>query len=482
MATSIERVKESESPRSKRVKSTGDMTTGTADMVESVDRLDAGAITVTEGLTVGKNTTNSQQQQADSASRPPQLLSVAPMMDYTDVHYRQLARLMSRNTWLYTEMVVDSTLIHNPDHDRFLAFPPEQHPISCQLGGSNPETLAKAAKIVAAYGYDEINLNCGCPSDRVAGAGCFGAAMMLTPDLVADCCKAMSDAVGEGTEITVKCRIGVDDEDSYDAMHRFVTVVSERAGVRHFIIHARKCLLNGLSPHQNRTVPPLRYEWLLALKRDFPHLKFSLNGGVMTLKEAVASMEARVVCCGDGEADGKADGGGDGGGDVEATTTGTNDIFGVMIGRAAYSHPWQVLSAADTDVFSAQTNPAKNRKELLYAYAKYADGQIGSQCVKPDGHKVPSLRVVTKPILGMFSNEPRGKKWRAAVDQALRESETLTEVLDKTLGVLPEDVLMRGPNTGTVVRDGSSWGKVVPSLGRPLPTVGGGDKAGVLVE
>lgn len=420
-----------------------------------------------EGSSVAATTSSSA---GPTTSRVPQLLSVAPMMEYTDVHYRQLARMLSRKTWLYTEMIVDSTLIFNQDHGRFLSFPPEQHPISCQLGGSNPETLGKAAAIVAKYGYDEINLNCGCPSDRVAGSGCFGAAMMLEPKLVADCCKAMAEAA-PGLEITVKCRIGVDDEDSYDSMHAFIRGVSENSPVTHFIIHARKCLLNGLSPHQNRTVPPLRYEWLFALKRDFPHLKFSLNGGILTLEEAVASIEYT------GRADRKERGER---GERVAQVASQEGIHGVMIGRAAYGQPWQVLSSADTDVFGAASNPAANRKELLYAYARYADGEIGSIGVKPDGHKMPSLRTLTKPLLGMFSNEPRGKKWRAAVDAELRLCETLTEVLDKTLGVLPEDVLMRAPQTG-FDRETLDCARVVPSLARPLPAVGGRYRAGELV-
>ncbi|KAK9861204.1 hypothetical protein WJX84_007819 [Apatococcus fuscideae] len=192
------------------------------------------------------------------AASMPQRLSVAPMMDWTDVHYRQLARLMSKHTWLYTEMVVDSTIIHNPNTDKFLWFPQEQHPIACQLGGSNPELLAKAARMVAQYGYDEINLNCGCPSDRVAGAGCFGAALMLRPETVAECAAAVNAATP--TPLTIKCRLGVDSVDSYESLCNFVRVVSERSGVLHFIIHARKCLLKGLNPHQNRTIPPLRYE------------------------------------------------------------------------------------------------------------------------------------------------------------------------------------------------------------------------------
>lgn len=147
-----------------------------------------------------------EEGQAAGAATSPQLLSVAPMMDWTDLHYRQLARLLSRHTWLYTEMVVDSTLLHNPDHDRFLWHPPEQRPLVCQLGGSDPERLAAAARIVQTYGYDEINLNVGCPSDRVAGAGCFGAALMLDPELVAACCSGMAAAVD--IPITVKCRLG----------------------------------------------------------------------------------------------------------------------------------------------------------------------------------------------------------------------------------------------------------------------------------
>uniref|UniRef100_A0A7S3R3J5 DUS-like FMN-binding domain-containing protein n=1 Tax=Dunaliella tertiolecta TaxID=3047 RepID=A0A7S3R3J5_DUNTE len=224
---------------------------------------------------------------SNAAHNERQLLSVAPMMDWTDVHYRQLARLISRHTWLWTEMVVDKTILNSPHPDRFLWFPKEQRPLVLQVGGSEPESLAAAARVAIEYGYDEINLNCGCPSDRVAGAGCFGASLMLEPELVGDCMRAMGDAAS-GTPVTVKCRLGVDQDDSYEALHRFVKVVSERSGVRHFIIHARKAFLKGLNPHQNRSVPPLRYEWLFGLKRDFPHLIFSLNGGIQSPYEALA--------------------------------------------------------------------------------------------------------------------------------------------------------------------------------------------------
>lgn len=378
------------------------------------------------------------------SSLPAQKLSIAPMMDYTDVHYRQLARLMSKNTWLYTEMVVDKTLIFNPNHDKFLWFPPEQHPISCQLGGSDPESLAQAAKVVASYGYDEINLNCGCPSDKVAGAGCFGAAMMLQPENVAACCSAMAEAA-PSIPITVKCRIGVDDVDSYDSLHNFIRIVSTKSPVTHFIIHARKCLLKGLSPHQNRTVPPLRYEWLLALKRDFPDLQFSLNGGILTLEETRAALD--YPCA-----------------------HGTDGIHGVMIGRAAYNSPWKVLSGADVAIWNEDSNPGKSRKEVLYKYAEYADAMVGRWHVKKDGHKVPSVRVLVKPVIGMFAGEKNGKKWRAGVDQALRTATSVTEVLDATLPILPDEVLdappytvVRGATTPTVADT------ILPSLGKELP-------------
>ncbi|GAB4818729.1 hypothetical protein N2152v2_005775 [Parachlorella kessleri] len=458
------------------------------------------------------------------SSPKPQLLSVAPMMDWTDVHYRQLARLLSRHTWLYTEMVVDSTLIHNPDHDRFLAFPPEQHPIVCQLGGSDPAKLAAAAKIVAQYNYDEINLNCGCPSDRVAGAGCFGAALMLQPQLVADCCKAVAEAVAGCTShsggpppITVKCRLGVDNNDTYEELCSFIKTVSEGSPVTHFIIHARKCHLKGLNPHQNRTVPPLRYEWVWALKRDFPYLEFSLNGGVLTLAEAAAALRmanpahlprtaaegaaaaaAVEVCaaaaavngCGDRDepaANGTAQAAVNGSGGAEVAAMAAADaggatigvaeigacasaanrrrgsaggsevepfklpatveggITGVMIGRAAYNTPWEALADADRAVFGADSNPATSRRQVLEAYAKYADGLLEASRQRQDGRRGLSVRLLFKPLMGMFYNMPRGKKWRNAVDTALKTATSVSEVLEATLPVLLPETLDAPP-------------------------------------
>ncbi|WVZ98468.1 hypothetical protein U9M48_043908 [Paspalum notatum var. saurae] len=217
------------------------------------------------------------------------LFSVAPMMDWTDNHYRTLARLISMHTWLYTEMVVAETIVHQKDKlDRFLAFPEEQHPIVLQIGGSNLENLAKATELANAYSYDEINLNCGCPSSKVAGHGCFGARLMLDPEVCIMNSKHQWDAMSAiaancDVPVSVKCRIGVDDRDSYEELCEFVDKVVSKSPARHFIIHARKALLSGLSPAENRKVPPLKYEYYFALLRDFPEIKFTLNGGITNI-------------------------------------------------------------------------------------------------------------------------------------------------------------------------------------------------------
>ena len=211
------------------------------------------------------------------------VLSIAPMMEYTDRHFRFLMRLLTRHTRLYTEMVVDSTLIHSPQAKGYLRFSPEEHPVACQLGGSAPVSLAAAARLVEEMGYDEVNLNCGCPSPKVAGKGCFGAALMLTPEVVRDCIAAMRSAVS--IPVTVKCRLGVDKIDSYEAFREFISTVSS-SGCQHFIIHARKCLLKGLDTKGNRTVPPLKYAWVQRIALEFPHIRFSLNGGIISWKQA----------------------------------------------------------------------------------------------------------------------------------------------------------------------------------------------------
>lgn len=339
------------------------------------------------------------------------------MMEWTDVFFRQVVRLMSRHSWLYTEMVVDKTLIHNPNHDKFLWFPPEQHPVVCQLGGSVPEDLAAAAAIVAPYGYDEINLNCGCPSPKVAGKGCFGATLMTEPQLVADCCAAMARVVD--IPITVKCRLGVDDLDSYEELCNFVRTVSEGSPVCHFLIHCRKAIL-GLDPSDNRSVPPLRRGWAFALSRDFPHLKFSVNGQVATTGEALQTLGAK---------------------------TGGGQAAGVMIGRAAWKKPWDVFGDADRAVFGAADNPAASRRQVLEQYAVFADGQLGRWGKRRDGKPLPGLRALVSPIAQLFFGEPGCGKWKRLVDAALKRKDmaTLEQLLAETLHVIPDAVLDSPP-------------------------------------
>ncbi|MBC7514382.1 MAG: tRNA dihydrouridine(20/20a) synthase DusA, partial [Herminiimonas sp.] len=211
---------------------------------------------------------------------PSRRLSVAPMMDWTDRHCRVFHRQITRHTWLYTEMVTTGALLHG-DVARHLDFSDEEHPVALQLGGSEPADLARSAKLGEKWGYDEINLNCGCPSERVQ-RGAFGACLMAEPQLVADCVKAMRDAVS--IDVTVKHRIGIDANEGYDFMRDFVGTVAA-GGARTFIVHARNAILKGLSPKENREIPPLRYEYAYQLKRDFPALEIILNGGVRTLAD-----------------------------------------------------------------------------------------------------------------------------------------------------------------------------------------------------
>nr|XP_016513269.1 PREDICTED: tRNA-dihydrouridine(20/20a) synthase-like isoform X4 [Nicotiana tabacum] len=246
---------------------------------------------------------------------PPPWFSVAPMMELTDNHYRTLARLISKHAWLYTEMLAAETIVYQAGNlDRFLAYGPEQHPIVLQIGGNNLENLAKATQLATPYGYDEINFNCGCPSPKVAGHGCFGVRLMLDPKFVAEAMSVI--AANTNVPVSVKCRIGVDDHDSYNELCDFIYKVSSQSPTRHFIIHSRKALLNGISPADNRKIPPLKYEYYYALLRDFPDLQFTINGGINSIEEV---NEAR-----------------------------TEGAHGVMLGRAAYSKFWDLLTALYT--------------------------------------------------------------------------------------------------------------------------------------
>eukprot|EP00743_Colponemidia_sp_Colp-15_P007565 GILK01008178.1.p1 GENE.GILK01008178.1~~GILK01008178.1.p1 ORF type:complete len:453 (-),score=98.46 GILK01008178.1:135-1493(-) len=319
-------------------------------------------------------------------------VSIAPMMDITDKHYRYFMRLLTRKTVLWTEMVVDNTILHNKENlEPFLGFHEDEHPVVAQLGGSDPVTVAESAKICEELGYDEVNLNCGCPSDRVS-KGCFGARLMYEPTLVRDILKAVKSSVA--IPATVKCRLGVDDKDTYEELTEFIRTVAE-AGVTHFIIHARKAWLKGLSPLQNRTVPPLKYEWVYRLVEDFPHLMFSINGGINTYEQ------------------------------MEEVLDPSKKLIGVMLGRAAYNNPWMF---ADIDRrFFGTPNIALNRREVLEKYAEYAQDQ-------QDKYRI-STSVLTKPLTNLFYGQSGTKVFRQRLDHGMKYKESIKSTL---LGAIAE--------------------------------------------
>ncbi|XP_074308424.1 uncharacterized protein LOC141643252 isoform X1 [Silene latifolia] len=336
------------------------------------------------------------------AKYSPPRFSIAPMMEWTDCHYRQLARIISKHAWLYTEMLAAETIVYQKDNlDRFLAFPQEQHPIVLQIGGNNLENIAKATQLANAYGYDEINLNCGCPSPRVVGHGCFGVRLMLDPKFVG---KAMSViAANTNVPVTVKCRIGVDDHDSYDELCDFIYEVSSSSPTKHFVIHSRKALLNGISPAENRTIPPLKYEYYYGLVRDFPDLKFTINGGINSVEEVNAALR--------------------------------EGAYGVMVGRAAYYNPWQVLKYVDSEVYGVPPSDL-TRRQVLEKYQEYADSVLGQH-----GNNRPNVRDLVKPILNIFHAEPRNGVWKRHVDAAFKHCKTVKEIFEETLPIIPDYVL-----------------------------------------
>ncbi|WP_084739601.1 tRNA dihydrouridine(20/20a) synthase DusA [Frigidibacter mobilis] len=316
-------------------------------------------------------------------------LSVAPMMDWTDRHCRFFHRQLSRHTLLYTEMVTAPAILHGP-RARLLDFDPAEHPVALQLGGADPAELAEAVRIAADWGYDEINLNCGCPSDRVQ-SGCFGAVLMERPALVADCVAAMIAAAP--VEVTVKCRIGVDDQIPEEVLPRFLETVSA-AGVRRFTIHARKAWLQGLNPHQNRTIPPLDYPLVIAMKRAFPQLDLSINGGVGSLAEAEALL-------------------------AEGPNGG---LDGVMIGRAAYHEPFAILAEADSRIFG--TGAPADPYAVLDAMRPYIDRHLAA------GGK---LHQITRHMLGLFHGRPGARGWRRVLSERVSTPGAGLEVLDAAL-------------------------------------------------
>lgn len=309
-------------------------------------------------------------------------LSVAPMMDWTDRNCRVFHRMMSRRTLLYTEMVTAAAIVHG-DRGKLLDYDAVEHPLALQLGGSEPELLAHATRIAADWGYDEINLNVGCPSDRVQ-SGCFGAILMTRPALVADCVAAM---IAESpVEVTVKCRIGVDDQIPEDVLPEFVARMAE-TGVERMTIHARKAWLQGLSPKENREIPPLDYPLVHRMRAAFPDLHLSINGGIATLADIEAQLEV---------------------------------MDGVMVGRAAYHEPWEILGAAD---------------KLWGDDPRFGDPGEVARAMRPIivDHlaKGGRLHQFTRHMLGLFHGRPGARQWRRVLSEGA--SQGGIEVYDAAL-------------------------------------------------
>ena len=307
----------------------------------------------------------------DFPANPAWALSVAPMMDWTDSHCRAFHRVLAPHARLYTEMVHANAVIHG-DRTRLLAMDSSEHPVALQLGGSEPELLAQAARIGAEAGFDEINLNCGCPSDRVQ-AGRFGACLMREPQLVAESVAAMIAALEQDhgdVPVTVKCRLGVDDDHDWGRFAAFVDAIAD-AGCRSFVVHARNAWLQGLSPKENREVPPLRYDWAYRLKRERPALQVIVNGGIADRGEASAHL---------------------------------GHVDGAMLGRAGYHTPY-LLHELDVAWFGGEL---QSRGELLRAYRPYVEAQLA---------RGVQLKHIARHLLGLFAGQPGGRAFRQVLSE-----------------------------------------------------------------
>ncbi|CAC9433471.1 tRNA dihydrouridine(20/20a) synthase DusA [bacterium endosymbiont of Bathymodiolus sp. 5 South] len=309
--------------------------------------------------------------------------SVAPMMDWTDRHCRYFHRLLSKDTQLWSEMVTTKAIL-NGDKNRLLDFDAAEHPLVLQLGGSESNEMAQCAKIAQDWGYDEVNINVGCPSDRVQ-SGSFGACLMQTPEVVAQCVDAMRQA--SDIPVSVKSRIGVDNMESYEQLSNFVTQI-ENAGCENFVIHARKAWLKGLSPKENRTVPPLNYDWVYRIKKNFPHLAIAINGGIMSVDEATVHLQS---------------------------------VDSVMLGRAAYHQPY-LLSEVDNKIYH-KTLDAPSREQVLLDFIEY---------IKQQNDQGVPIRSMTRHILGLYHAQPKAKKFRQLLSGKVVGLEHLYQWLDFT--------------------------------------------------
>lgn len=336
-----------------------------------------------------KNIENPHKTSLSGDIASPWRFCIAPMLDWTDTHYRVLARLMTRHARLYTEMVTTGALLHG-DVPRHLCFDAREHPVALQLGGSDPAALAASARLGQEYGYDEINLNVGCPSDRVQN-GQFGACLMATPEVVADSVAAMAAAVE--VPVTVKTRVGIDRDDSYESFAAFVDIV-RAGGCSVFIVHARKAWLDGLSPKENREIPPLRWDFVRQIQQDFPDLVFVLNGKLQTLPQMAEQLSF---------------------------------FSGVMVGRAAYEHiDW--LRQVDHALFDP-TLAVPTRTAVLSAYQAYVEAQLAL------GVPLPRL---LKPLLTLFNGLPGARQFRRHLSEQAPRRPQDAAVLGEALALLPD--------------------------------------------
>ncbi len=325
-------------------------------------------------------------------SFPPHArFSVAPMMDWTDRHCRRFHRLLTRHAMLYTEMATTGAILHG-DRERLLGFDPAERPVALQLGGSEPADLAAAARVGAEFGYDEINLNCGCPSERVQ-KGAFGACLMREADLVARCVAAMRDAVD--LPVTIKCRLGVDDDDEERRLFAFVETLAA-AGADHFVVHARKAWLKGLSPRDNRDIPPLNYALVAKLKRARPDLTIVLNGGLTDLDDAAAALD--------------------------------QGLDGVMLGRAAYQNPW-LLADVDRRFFGAP-GPAATPHDVIDALLPYVEARLAA------GDR---LQAVARHILGLFQGRPGARAFRRHISENATRPGAGPEVIEAAAAMVARE-------------------------------------------
>ncbi|WP_020679911.1 tRNA dihydrouridine(20/20a) synthase DusA [Marinobacterium rhizophilum] len=311
------------------------------------------------------------------------------MMDWTDRHCRYFHRLLSRNALLYTEMVTTGALIHG-DAERFLRYQSAEHPIALQLGGSDPDALAQCSRMAQDHGYDEVNLNVGCPSDRVQN-NMIGACLMAHPQLVAECLERMQSAVS--IPVTVKHRLGIDDMDSYEELHQFVDTV-RRSGCRTFILHARKAILKGLSPKENRDIPPLKYDWVYRIKQAFPELEIIINGGIKSLEECETHLE---------------------------------HVDGVMVGREAYQNPYSLLAEVDSRLYGDAIG-AISRTDALQRMIAYTEQELGDRV---------SLGHISRHILGLFHAQRGGKQFRRYLSENAHKPGADADVLREAMERIP---------------------------------------------